>query len=91
MPIERALKREPDSGIVHGTRMSGLAEIQEAIGRLAPEELAQLRAWLAAYDPAQEGEWAVEARERLRQIRAGEAAAINGDEVLAEMRRIVSR
>jgi hypothetical protein len=58
---------------------------------LAPEELAQLRAWLAAYDPVQEGEWAVEARERLQQIQAGEAVAIDGDEVLAEMRRIVSQ
>ena len=70
--------------------MSGLAEIQEAIGRLAPADLAQLRAWLAAYDPALEAEWALEARERLRQIRAGEATPIDGDEVLSEMRRIVA-
>ena len=70
--------------------MNGLAEIQEAIGRLAPDELAQLRAWLGAYDPTLEGEWALEARERLRQIRAGQAAPIDGDEVLSEVRRIVS-
>ena len=70
--------------------MSGIAEIKEAIGRLAPEELAQLRASLAAYDPALEGQWALEARERLWEVQAGGAAPIDGDQVLSDMRRIVS-
>jgi hypothetical protein len=72
------------------TNMSGLTEIQEAIIRLDPAELAQLRAWITTYDPALEREWAAEARERLHEVRSGAVSPVDGDEALAQMRRIVS-
>jgi len=60
-----------------------LAEIQEAIEKLAPEERAALREWLDEFDPD-----AMVIRERVRQIRAGEATLIDGNQVQEEMRQL---
>jgi uncharacterized membrane protein len=62
--------------------MTNLAEIQEAIEKLAPEERAALRDWLDESDP----ETMDVIRQRVRQIRAGEATLIDGDQVQQEMR-----
>jgi uncharacterized membrane protein len=64
--------------------MTNLAEIQEAIEKLAPEERAALRDWLDESDP----DTMAVIRERVRQIRAGEAALIDGDQVQQEMRQL---
>jgi len=61
-----------------------LAEIQEAIEKLAPEERAALREWLDEFDP----DAMAVIRERVRQIRAGEAVLIDGDQVQQEMRQL---
>jgi actin-like ATPase involved in cell morphogenesis len=61
-----------------------LAEIQEAIEKLAPEERAALREWLDEFDP----DAMAVVRERVRQIRAGEATLIDGDQVQEEMRQL---
>ena len=59
-------------------------EIQEAIEKLAPEERTALREWLDESDPST---MAV-IRERVRQIRAGEATLIDGAQVQQEMRHL---
>ena len=61
-----------------------LAEIQEAIEKLAPEERAALREWLDEFDP----DAMAVIRERVRQIRAGEATLIDGGRVQEEMRQL---
>jgi len=61
-----------------------LAEIQEAIEKLAPEERAALREWLDESDP----DIMAVIRERVRQIRAGEATLIDGNQVQEEMRQL---
>jgi hypothetical protein len=61
-----------------------LAEIQEAIEKLAPEERAALREWLDEFDP----DAMAVIRERVRQIRAGEATLIDGSQVQEEMRQL---
>jgi actin-like ATPase involved in cell morphogenesis len=61
-----------------------LAEIQEAIEKLAPEERAALREWLDEFDP----DAMAVVQERVRQIRAGEAILIDGDQVQEEMRQL---
>jgi hypothetical protein len=55
-----------------------LAEIQKAIEALAPEEQEELRNWLDGYDPAMNREWAGIAQERMRQIKSGEVAPLDG-------------
>ena len=55
--------------------MTNLAEIQEAIEKLAPEERAALREWLDESDP----DTMAVVRERVRQIRAG--TLIDGNQV----------
>jgi hypothetical protein len=67
--------------------MTNLAEIQEAIEKLAPEERAALRDWLDESDP----DTMAAIRERVRRIRAGEAALIDGDQVQQEMRQLARR
>jgi hypothetical protein len=64
--------------------MTNLAEIQEAIEKLAPEERAALREWLDESDP----DTMAVIRERVRQIRACEATLIDGDQVQQEMRQL---
>ena len=61
-----------------------LAEIREAIEKLAPEERAALREWLDEFDP----DAMAVIRERVRQIRAGEATLIDGNQVQEEMRQL---
>ena len=61
-----------------------LTEIQEAIEKLAPEERAALREWLDEFDP----DAMAVIRERVRQIRAGEATLIDGSQVQEEMRQL---
>ena len=61
-----------------------LAEIQEAIEKLAPEERAAPREWLDESDP----DIMAVIRERVRQIRAGEATLIDGNQVQEEMRQL---
>ena len=64
--------------------MKHLAEIREAIEKLAPEERSALREWLDESDP----DAMAVIRERVRQIRAGEAALIDSDRVQQEMRQL---
>jgi len=61
-----------------------LAEIQEAIEKLAPEERAALREWLDEFDP----DAMAVIRKRVRQIRSGEATLIDGNQVQEEMRQL---
>jgi len=68
-----------------------LAEIQKAIEELAPEEQEELRNWLNAYDPAIDREWAAIAQERIRQIKSGEVAPLDGEQVLKEMRQLAKQ
>jgi len=65
--------------------MTNLAKIQEAIEKLAPQERAALREWLDDSDP----DTMAVIRERVRQIRAGEATLIDGNQVQDEMRQLV--
>jgi hypothetical protein len=64
--------------------MTNLTEIQEAIEKLAPEDRVALLEWL---DESDAHTLAV-IRERVRQIRAGEAILIDGDQVQEEMRQL---
>jgi len=68
-----------------------LAEIQKAIEELAPEEQEELRNWLNGYDPALDREWAPIAQERIRQIKSGEVAPLDGEQVLKEMRQLAKQ
>jgi Putative addiction module component len=68
-----------------------LAEIQKAIEELAPEEQEELRNWLNGYDPALDREWAAIAQERIRQIKSGEVAPLDGEQVLKEMRQLAKQ
>ena len=60
-----------------------LAEIREAIEKLAPEERAALREWLDESDP----DTMAVIIERVRQIRAGEATLIDGNSAIRPARR----
>jgi hypothetical protein len=71
--------------------MSRLTEIQKAIEELAPEEKEELRDWFDGYDPAMEREWAAIVQERIRQIKSGEVAPLNGEQVLKEMRQLAKQ
>lgn len=69
--------------------VSGIAEIQEAIVQLTPEEQVQLREWLNGLDAERERRWAAVALARLEAIRAGEST-LEADEVFAEARRLAA-
>ena len=71
--------------------MSRLTEIQKAIEELAPEEKEELREWLDGYDRAMEREWAAIAQERISQIKSGEVAPLDGEQVLKEMRQLAKQ
>ena len=71
--------------------MSRLTEIQKAIEELAPEEQEALREWFDGYDRAMAGEWAATADKRMREIESGEAAPLDGTQVLSEMRELAKR
>ncbi|MBV9391621.1 MAG: hypothetical protein JOY96_06995 [Verrucomicrobia bacterium] len=64
--------------------MKNLAEIQEAIEKLAPEERVELREWFEASDPETMGV----IRQRVGRINAGGATLLDGDRVQQEMREL---
>jgi hypothetical protein len=68
-----------------------LAEIQKAIEALAPEEQEELRNWLDGYEPAMNRKWAGIAQERMRQIKSGEVAPLDGEQVLEDMRQLAKQ
>lgn len=65
-----------------------LSEILQELPRLTEEERQELREVLEGYDPERERAWVQVAKERLQGIRAGERTTVDGDEVLAEGRRL---
>ena len=68
-----------------------LSEILQELPRLTEEERQELREVLDGYDPEREHAWAQLAKERFRGIKAGERITVDGDEVLAEGRRLKSK
>ena len=64
--------------------MTNLAEIQEAIEKLAPEERPHCVSGSMNLTPTP---W-LSSGERVRQIRAGEATLIDGNQVQQEMRQL---
>ena len=68
-----------------------LSEILQELPRLTEEERQELREVLDGYNPEREHAWAQLAKERFRGIKAGERITVDGDEVLAEGRRLKSR
>jgi hypothetical protein len=65
-----------------------LSEILHELPSLTAEERQELRDVLEGYDPARERAWVQVAKERLQGIQAGERTTVDGDEVLAEGRRL---
>jgi hypothetical protein len=68
-----------------------LSEILQELPRLTEEERQELREVLDGYDPEPEHAWAQLAKERFRGIKAGERITVDGDEVLAEGRRLAQK
>jgi len=68
-----------------------LSEILQELPRLTEEERQELREVLDGYDPEREHAWAQLAKERFRGIKAGERITLDGDEVLAEGRRLAQK
>jgi len=68
-----------------------LSEILRELPRLTEEERQELREVLDGYDPERERAWAQLAKERFRGIKAGERITVDGDEVLAEGRRLAQK
>jgi Putative addiction module component len=83
--------RSSESNLNRSFQNMSLAEIQKAIEELAPEEQEELRNWFNAYDPAIDREWAAIAQERIRQIKSGEVAPLDGEQVLKEMRQLAKQ
>jgi hypothetical protein len=78
--------------ILGGTLLSmSLSEILQDLPRLTEAERQELREVLDSYDPERERAWAQLAKERLRAIKAGERKTVDGDEVLAEGRRLAQK
>ena len=67
--------------------LSGLAEIQEAIEKLAPEERARLLQWLESFDSDLEKEWATEANQRFEELLSGKERAVDAFDAIDEIRR----
>jgi ribosome recycling factor len=68
-----------------------LSEILQELPRLTEEERQELREVLDGYDPEREHALAQLAKERFRGIKAGERITVDGDEVLAEGRRLAQK
>ena len=68
-----------------------LSEILQELPRLTEEERQELREILDGYNPEREHAWAQLAKERFRGIKAGERTTVDGDEVLAEGRRLAQK
>jgi hypothetical protein len=78
--------------ILGGTlRPMSLSEILQDLPRLTEAERQELREVLDSYDPERERAWAQLAKERFRAIKAGERKTLDGDEVLAEGRRLAQK
>jgi hypothetical protein len=78
--------------ILGGTlRSMSLSEILQDLPRLTEAERQELREVLEGYDPERERAWAQLAKERFRAIKAGERKTLDGDEVLAEGRRLAQK
>ena len=69
--------------IVEETRQWPTEKIQELVDRLAPG--------LHPVDSGVDDAWRIEARRRLKEIENGTAKLVDGDVVLARMRKIVGR
>ena len=72
-------------------RVSGLAEIQEAIEKLAPEERARLLDWLEGFDSDLEKEWAKEANQRFEELLSGKDQSVDAFDAINEIRREIRR
>jgi len=68
-----------------------LSEILQELPRLTEEERQELREVLDGYNPEREHACAQLAKERFRGIKAGERITVDGDEVLAEGRRLAQK
>ena len=68
-------------------RVSGLAEIQEAIEKLAPEERARLLDWLESFDSDLEQDWAREANQRFEELSSGKDQSFDAFDAIDEIRR----
>ena len=68
-----------------------LSEILQELPSLTEEERQELREVLEGYDSERERAWAQLAKERLQGIKAGERPTVDGDEVLAEGRRLAQK
>jgi hypothetical protein len=67
-------------------RVSRLAEIQEAIEKLAPEERARLLDWLESFDSDVEQDWAKEANQRFEELSSGKDQSFDAFEGIDEIR-----
>jgi len=67
--------------------VSGLAEIQEAIEKLAPEERARLLDWLESFDSDLEAEWTKEANQRFEELLSGKEQSVDAFDAINEIRR----
>ena len=72
-------------------RSMTLSEILQQLPKLTEEERQELREVLDGYDPERERAWAQLAKERFQGIKAGERKTVDGDEVLAEGRRLAQK
>ena len=68
-----------------------LSESLQALPRSTEEERQELREVLEGYDPARERPWTQLAKQRLRDIKAGERTTVAGDGVLAEGRWLAQK
>jgi Putative addiction module component len=67
--------------------VGGLAEVQEAIEKLAPEERALLLDWLESFDSDLEQDWAKEANQRFEELSSGKDQSVDALEAIDEIRR----
>ena len=71
--------------------MSGLAEIQQAIEKLAPEERARLLDWLESFDFDLEKDWIKEADQRFQELLSGKEQSVDAIDAIDEIRREIRR
>jgi hypothetical protein len=71
--------------------VSGLAEIQEAIEKLSPEQRARLLDWLESFDSDLEKDWTKEANQRFEELLSGKDQSVDAfdaiDQIRGEIRR----
>jgi endonuclease YncB( thermonuclease family) len=71
--------------------VSGLAEIQQAIEKLAPEERARLLDWLESFDFDVEKDWINEADQRFEELLSGKEQSVDAIDAIDEIRREIRR